>query len=123
MPAMGEQAATVTVPMTEAELQTSVVELARLTGWRCLHVRRSIGKGRRWQTTTSIVGWPDLFLWRPERRIAAELKSDDGRVTSDQQDVLDSLEAAGIETYVWRPGSMDDIARTLNRRADHRRES
>jgi hypothetical protein len=110
-------AATVTVAMTEAELQTSVVELARLTGWRCLHVRRSIGKGHRWQTTTSIVGWPDLFLWKPGRCIAAELKSDDGRVTGEQEEVLDSLAAAGIETHVWRPADLDDIAHLLARRS------
>ena len=100
--------------MRETELQNAVVELARITGWRTLHVRRSIGKGHRWQTTTSLVGWPDLLLWRPGRIIAAELKSDDGRLTVEQSDVLDSLAVAGIETYVWRPADLDRIAMLLN---------
>ena len=49
--------------MTHAELQAMVCQLAHIMGWRWLHVRRSIGKGHRWATTTNIVGWPDLILW------------------------------------------------------------
>ena len=103
--------------MTEAEWQEQVVDLARICGWRTMHVRRSIGKGRRWTTSTSVVGWPDLVLWRPGRIVAAELKSNTGQVTEDQAAVLASLEAAGMETYVWRPGDLDEVASVLGRRA------
>lgn len=103
--------------MTEAEFQAVVVELAHVLGWHHLHVRRTIGKGRRWTTATNVVGWPDLFLWheRQHRTLAAELKSDTGKTTPEQEAVLASLNAAGIEVHVWRPADLDDIARTLTR--------
>jgi hypothetical protein len=101
---------------TEAAFQGQVVELARMTGWKTMHVRRSVGKGHRWTTSTSVVGWPDLILWRPGRIIAAELKSDTGQVTCDQALVLASLEEAGMECHVWRPRDLDEIAGVLGRR-------
>jgi len=104
-------------PASEADLQRAVVELAGYCGWKCLHVRRSLGRKRQWQTTTSIAGWPDLLLWRPGRIVAAELKSDTGRVTPEQDAVLASLEAAGVEVHVWRPADFDAIAASLNTRA------
>lgn len=103
--------------MTEAEFQAQVVELATITGWRHLHVRRTIGRGRKWTTSTNLAGWPDLLLWRPGRIIAVELKTDVGKVTDDQEDVLRSLSDAGVEAFVWRPADWDVIASTLGRRA------
>lgn len=106
--------------MTEAEFQAQVCELATITGWRFLHVRKSLGRrdGKRgWQTTTNLKGWPDLLLWRPGQVIAAELKSDSGSVTEEQVDVLHSLHAAGVTTYIWRPADFDAIASTLGRQA------
>ncbi len=101
---------------TEAELQQQVVELARIAGWRVMHVRRSIGKGRRWTTATSVVGWPDLVLWRPGQFLAVELKTDTGMLTVEQAAVLDGLRAAGVDTRVWRPRDFDEIQATLTGR-------
>lgn len=103
--------------MTEAEFQAQVVELAGITGWRHLHVRRTIGRGRKWTTSTNLAGWPDLLLWRPGRIVAAELKSDTGQVTAEQEAVLASLADAGMETFVWRPSDFDAIASTLGKKA------
>ena len=101
---------------TEAEFQAQVVELATLCGWAHLHVRRSIGKGQRWTTATNLTGWPDLLLWRgPGEIIAAELKTDTGRVTDEQTAVLESLATAGIETHVWRPADFPEIVHALRR--------
>lgn len=108
---------------SEAAFQEQVTDLARMTGWRCMHVRRSIGKGHRWTTATSVAGWPDLILWRPGRIIAAELKSQAGQVTSDQARVLASLEEAGMETHVWRPADLDEVAATLGRRRPSERQA
>ena len=94
-----------------------------MTGWRCMHVRRSIGKGNRWTTSTSVVGWPDLVLWKPGRIIAAELKSATGQVTTEQALVLASLEEAGMETHVWRPADLDEIAGVLGRRPRTERQA
>jgi len=102
--------------ISETDWQAQVVELAHLLGWKHLHVRRSIGKGRSWQTTTNVVGWPDLLMWsprRPGRHIAAELKSAKGVVSDEQRAVLDDLAAAGFETYVWRPSDLDQVRDVL----------
>ena len=45
-------------PTRHEQLQGQVVELLGLVGWKHLHVRKSIGKGKRWVTTTNVVGWP-----------------------------------------------------------------
>lgn len=103
--------------MTEAEWQASVVDLARILGWRHMHARRSIGKGSRWTTATNVTGWPDLVLWseRQQRVIFAELKTDTGKLTTEQVEVLRSLRTAGAECHVWRPAQLKDIRDILIR--------
>lgn len=105
--------------LSEAAFQQQVTELATICGWTWLHVRKSIGRRQgkaAWQTTTNLKGWCDLLLWRPGRIVAAELKSDKGKTTPEQDDVLASLRAAGVDTYVWRPANWGDIARVLGAR-------
>lgn len=101
--------------ITEADWQQQVIDLAHAYHWRHLHVRRSIGKGRKWVTATNVVGWPDLFLWneRQHRVLAAELKAQDGAVTAEQLEVLASLAGAGVETHVWRPSDLDQVHAVL----------
>lgn len=103
-----------TVATTEAEWQEQVIQLAHALGWRHLHVRRSIGKGRKWTTATNIP-WPDLTLWHTGqgRLIVAELKTDTGTVTDGQLATLASLMRAGTEAHIWRPADLDDVHRTL----------
>lgn len=102
--------------LTEEQWQQQVVQLAGFYRWRHLHVRRTIGRGKRWTTSTNVVGWPDLLLWheQQQRVVAAELKSERGPVRPEQLEVLASLEAAGIETYVWRPSDLDEVQRALS---------
>lgn len=105
----------------EADWQDQVIDLAHMLSWQHLHVRRSIGKGRKWVTTTNLKGWPDLLLWSPRqpgRHIAAELKSETGVVSPDQHEVLANLEAAGFETFVWRPSDLEVVQATLSRRPE-----
>ena len=81
--------------MTEAEFQTAVVELAKWTGWLVFH---------DYDSRRNTAGFPDLVLAHPQRGVLfCELKTDKGRVTAAQQRWLDTLTAAGAETYVWRP--------------------
>lgn len=105
--------------ISEAEWQAQVIDLAHAHRWRHLHVRRSIGKGRSWVTTTNVIGWPDLLLWHEgqHRIIAAELKSQGGQPTDDQVAVLASLERAGAETFIWRPADLDDVHTVLKGRS------
>lgn len=102
----------------EADFQQQVIELLHVYGWRHLHVRRSIGRGgggRKWQTTTNVKGWPDLFCWHEgqQRTLAAELKSETGKATDEQLEVLASLRAAGVEVHVWHPADLDRLPAIL----------
>jgi hypothetical protein len=101
--------------VSEELFQKQLVRAARLLGWNHMHARRSKGRNNKWTTATNVTGWPDLFLWHEtqQRAIAAELKTDIGRVSHEQRAVLDSLAHAGIETYVWRPRDWDQVLATL----------
>jgi hypothetical protein len=99
--------------ITEAEFQATVVELLAAFGYRHLHVRRTIGQGGRWTTSTNLVGWPDLLAWRPGRCVAIELKSESGRATPEQLEVLASLAEAGIEGRVVRPSGWAGLVEWL----------
>jgi len=101
--------------MTEAELQHTVRTVAELCGWRVMHVRRSIGKGNRWTTSTSVVGWPDLFMYHPRkgRLLACELKVPPGRLTREQHVVLGELADAGAEVAVLVPDDVRELGALL----------
>jgi hypothetical protein len=94
--------------LTEKEWQRQVLDLARLCGWR--HGYHTFDSRR------SASGFPDLVLVR-ERVIFAELKSETGKLSAAQADWLAALEAAGAETYVWRPSDVVDVMQALRRRA------
>lgn len=102
-------------PITETEWQAQVVELAAMLGWRCLHVRRSIGGTKQgWRTTTSIVGWPDLLCWKAGAGfVALELKVGKGKPTTEQAAVLAELAAAGARTMVAWPADLDAVVALL----------
>ena len=92
--------------MTEREWQAQVVDAARLMGWRVYHTHDS----RR-----AAPGWPDLALVR-DRLVMAELKTETGRVSPEQQQWLALLDAAGVETHLWRPSDLDEVLAVLKRR-------
>lgn len=105
-------------PLSEAAFQQQVIELAQYLGWHYLHVRPTIGKGGRWTTSTSVIGFPDLFLWHPRHGfVALELKSEKARLNTDtvreQLQVLDQLAGAGARTLLARPSDMDAIRQLL----------
>lgn len=96
-------------PMSEATWQEQLLDLAHFLGWKHMHVRRSIGKGKKWVTATNVTGYPDLTMWseRQQRLIFVELKSESGKPTPEQVEVLGSLKAAGQEVYLWRPSDLE----------------
>ncbi len=105
---------------THTEWQAQLVDLAQAYGWRHLHVRRSIGKGKTWVTATNVKGWPDLLLWHPDCGgvLAVEVKVPPDEPTPEQSDVLDELAAAGVPSYVWYPDDLDfaaDVLRTARK--------
>jgi hypothetical protein len=100
---------------THTEFQQQVVELAHMFGWRHLHVRRSIGRGRKWVTATNLTGWPDLQLMRPDRGyVAAELKIPPDKPTPEQIELLQFLNLMpNTVAKLWTPDDWDDINATL----------
>jgi hypothetical protein len=46
----------------------------------------------------------------------AELKTQTGRVSPEQQQWLALLDAAGVETHLWRPSDLDEVLAVLKRR-------
>jgi hypothetical protein len=101
-------------PISESELQNAIIDLARQLGWRIAHFRPAMTR-HGWRTPVSAdgKGFPDLILVR-DRVIAAEIKTDKGKLTDDQETWLDAFQAAGIAVAVWRPeqwwdGTIDTI--------------
>jgi hypothetical protein len=104
---------TIDLAITEAELQALVVDLAHTYAWRVMHVRPSRVAGDRWATATSIHGWPDLTLLGHGRALFVELKSETGRLSPDQREVIGHLRAAGLDARIWTPSSWAEIEATL----------
>jgi hypothetical protein len=95
-----------TLTMTEVAWQRMVCDLAELRGWRWHHQHYS---------KRSPAGWPDLVLVRGPRLVAAELKSERGRVRPEQRVWLDALAAVpGVETYLWRPSAWVTVQAVLS---------
>lgn len=108
-------------PITEAELQAMVVELAHLAGWMIQHTRPARTADGGWRTPIQgHKGFPDLVLVheRHGRVIFAELKSETGRVRPEQREWATALQATTgrsdvVQYRLWRPSDWDDIERTL----------
>jgi len=92
--------------VTEAEFQRIVIDMAHLFGWRVAHFRPA-RTARGWRTPVAAdgKGFPDLVLAKAGRVIFAELKTDTGRLSDDQQAWRDALPDA----VVWRPRDLDEI--------------
>lgn len=106
-----------TLPVTEQQFEDWIIDLAKLFKWRVHHTRPArTNKG--WRTPIKgDAGFPDLVLARGGRIIIAELKSEQGRMTKEQEDWLRALgccdETNPIEAYVWRPKDRREIEETL----------
>ena len=91
--------------MSENEFQLWVTDLADLYGWRWYHTHDS----RR-----SNAGFPDLVMVRSGVLIFAELKSQRGRSTAEQQSWLADLWTRdGVRAYLFRPSDMEAIEEVL----------
>ena len=90
--------------MLEAQFQAQVIQLARINGWKVFHPAKMQSRDGTWRTALQgDKGWPDLVLAHKDRGlIVAELKSDVGKVSFDQQAWLTHL-APWAEVHVWRP--------------------
>lgn len=96
--------------MTEDDLLHQVIDLAMLRGWMVVH-HRPARTERGWRTPTQgHKGVPDLILARRGVVILAELKSEKGRLTTEQ---VAWQQAIGSQHRVWRPSDLPSIVREL----------
>lgn len=84
--------------MTESQWAAQVETWLRRGNWIYYHTRNSRG---------SVPGFPDYIAVHPERGIllAAELKTETGKVTRVQQQWLDAFGYVDAVREVWRPSS------------------
>lgn len=102
---------------SEASFQRSVEQLAAARGWVRLvlpsyALRCPQGHAVHWGRSV-LPGWPDLALFRPPRKIAWECKSETGKATPEQKEMLVILAACGFEIGVIRPSDMQRIEELL----------
>ncbi len=92
----------------EKDWQSEILRAARALGWTWYHTQRS---------DRSPEGFPDLVLVKPPRIVFAELKRQEGKLSTDQLVWYGLLiQCPGVEAYVWRPGDIDEVLRVLQRR-------
>jgi hypothetical protein len=108
---------TMQMPLTEAQFQKQVVDLATYQGWQWMHIeqRASNGNGSGWHVPIKGPlgkGFPDLMMVRGKSLIFVELKAQGGVLSEAQRQMQDTLRWVGL-TYVWRPSDWAEIAEVL----------
>jgi hypothetical protein len=97
----------------EKDLREQIRSLTKIYGWRMAFTQYSLRSPK---------GFPDLVLVRPPRLIFAELKSEIGKTTPEQDQWLEDLRTVrheqrlsdeAIEVYLWRPTDIERIAEIL----------
>ena len=96
---------TPSLTVTEKQFQATVIAMAKTCGWMVYHTHDS---------RKSEPGFPDLTMTRNGRMVYAELKTQSGRTTPEQDAWLAALaECDGNEVFVWRPSDFQEITETL----------
>ena len=100
--------------LTERDFSTAVEDLLSTFGWRWTHFRPARTE-HSWVTALSgHKGFLDYIAVRLSRLLIFELKSERGKLTPDQTEWLDALEATGkVEVYIWKPGDWFQILECL----------
>ncbi|MFA5376404.1 MAG: VRR-NUC domain-containing protein [Dehalococcoidia bacterium] len=108
--------------ISENAFQAQFIDLARQLGWRVAHFRPSINRRGKWSTAVQGdgVGFPDNILVKGSRIIAAELKSEAGKLTPEQLIWLNVFRLTDAEVYVFKPSDYDNIVEILRHKPDNR---
>ncbi len=108
-------------PISEEQFQTQVIQLAKLHGWRIGHFRAArTAHGWRTPVAADGAGFSDLLLIKGKLIFVAELKSQLGKVSPEQEAWLAAFAGAGVPAFTWRPNQWDSIVLILSGQADAR---
>lgn len=103
--------------VTEKQLQSRIMDFARLYGWTVAHFhdsRRQVAPGK-FVGDADARGFPDLVLCRPPELLFIELKRQTGKVTPEQLQWLGDLNESGAEAVVVRPSDETWVRERLSR--------
>ncbi len=97
--------------MTEAELQSAVIDLAHTFGWAVAHFRAGRTGSGSWRTPVEAdgSGFFDLVAVRKGRLLLVELKSARGRLSPQQvwwhqlAKAVEKVAPGVVGVHVWRP--------------------
>ena len=99
--------------VTERDLAATVIEAAEALGWKVFAVLDTRVPAKR-----TSKGWPDLVLVKGPEMIFAELKTQRGVVSSEQDGWLEALrEVRRYTVALWRPSDMASIMERLRRKS------
>lgn len=98
--------------LTEAQWQSQTVALCRQLGWECFWAPRNQPTSRGHRQTVP-AGFPDLVVLGHGRALFLELKTETGRIRSEQKQVLARLAEAGCECAVLRPRDLSLLLAVL----------
>jgi hypothetical protein len=98
--------------LSEKDWQAQVIAEAARFGWLVYHT---------YDSRRSTSGFPDLVLVHPQRGVIfAELKSDKGKTSSEQDTWLAALrrgaDTGAVDVEVWRPSDATRVWTRLARR-------
>jgi hypothetical protein len=89
----------------EGEFQDSLIAYAESLGWLVYHT---------FDSRRSVHGFPDLILLRGHRQVVAELKSERGTLSADQDKWQRAFLDTGCQVYIWRATDWEEIERVLS---------
>ena len=101
--------------MKEKDFARQVETMLNFYGWLWKHDEPAHRPGGGFVTAfRGTRGFPDYIAVKGDRVLLVELKSDKGRLSTDQQRWLHAFAMSGrVECYVWRPGDLSTAAKVL----------
>ncbi len=102
------------VQVSERDLQNAIVDAAHLYGYKVFHTRPALSaKGWRTPVQYDGKGFVDLVLVGPHRIVFAEIKSEKGKLSREQEHWLEGLGKVSavtdrVKVRVWTPADWPD---------------
>ena len=82
-----------------------LLDAAVPAGWMAYHT---------YDSRRSTAGFPDLVLVKPPVVVFAELKTENGRTSKEQEDWREKLgRCTDLSVHLWRPSNWDEIEERL----------